>query len=401
MSQLIENAIHSRVPLIHVTSTDLVYVPEVLSFISGEQVYPLELDELGNHCDLDFNIYYTSQEVVNKQLFLEFMQQGKTLIYVNTKLSSFQFNAGLLMPPHKMMVNYLSDLIPEDESVEDLVMAFSGLTLKEMYDTFKITDHKVDKISRADVNSTRREFISNVKGLEQIETEFDFYQCPTYLSKWLKSNSQFFISPKVPSLIPRGILLDGIPGTGKTAASKFIAKEWGLPLYRLDVGAIKDKYVGNSEQHLRNSLAQLDKVQPCLVLIDEVEKAFTTQLDSGVTSNLLGSLLWWLQEHTTRVFTIMTTNNKDTIPKELYREGRIDDIMVFKGLENIKDATDFSSQVLGSLFAKLELEEDTMQEIKKCLQSRLQVLFAMGKAVPQVTVIKEVNTIVKQVISKG
>lgn len=139
----------------------------------------------------------------------------------------------------------------------------------------------------------------------------------------------------------------------------------------------------------------------CVVLIDEVEKAFTTQLDSGVTSNLLGSLLWWLQEHTTRVFTIMTTNNKDTIPKELYREGRIDDIMVFKGLENIKDATDFSSQVLGSLFAKLELEEDTMQEIKKCLQSRLQVLFAMGKAVPQVTVIKEVNTIVKQVISKG
>ena len=137
----------------------------------------------------------------------------------------------------------------------------------------------------------------------------------------------------------------------------------------------------------------------CVAIIDEAEKAFTTQHDSGVTSGLLGSLLWWMQEHTSPVFTVLTTNNKDIIPRELYREGRIDEIMLFKGLENIKDATEFTNQVAANLISKLEIKDEVGEAIYKQILIKLQLLFSMGKAIPQVVLIKEVNTIVKQVLT--
>lgn len=265
MQPLIEQALTARVPLIHVTSTDLIHVQEVLSFIAGEEVYPLSLGDEGNHCDLDNDLYFTSDDVVSKTLYLEFKSANKSLVYVNTKLSLFQFDAGILMPPVKMMTNYLQDLIPESESVDSLVPAFSGMTLKEMFDTFKLTDYKVGVITPQDIHSTRRGLISKARGLEQVDTDFEFYQCPSYLSKWMKLNTDFFLKPKVHSLTPRGLLLDGNPGTGKTLACKYIAKQWGLPLYRIDVGSLKAKYVGESEQFLRNALSQLDCVGPCVV----------------------------------------------------------------------------------------------------------------------------------------
>lgn len=672
MQPLIEQALIAKVPLIHVTSTDLIYVQEVLSFIAGEEVSPLSLDGEGNHCDLDRDLYYTSDDVVSKGLYLEFKNANKSLVYVNTKLSLLQFDAGVLMPPYKMMTNYLQDLIPEYESIDSLVPAFRGMTLKEMFETFKLTDYKVGVITPQDIHNTRRGLITKARGLEQVDIDYEFYQCPSYLGKWLKLNTDFFLNPKVQSLTPRGLLFDGPPGcldgstilkykrgkghhsisleqlylrfnglpcgknpprlkgvdtflcsrfeddsiaynkivsiiktgvkpcvtistalgntltltydhpicnsegvyveakqfkvgdlvsvqgsmlarkgkgriprevsrreicvkyhpiagtkvvngctykrlhfsrvvieahmnkmplteyltrlnnnmldglvfldsslevhhldenrrndnlsnlvvmstkdhaqhhgkvknfanfnteyiindsivsiqdagdrmtydiqmdfpnnnfiannfivhnTGKTLACKYIAKQWGLPLYRIDIGALKAKYVGESEQFLRNALSQVDTIAPCIVLIDEAEKAFTTQHDSGVTSSLLGSLLWWMQEHTSKVFTVLTTNNKDIIPRELYREGRIDDIMVFKGLENIKDATEFTTQVASNLISKLELNDEIGTLIYKQITNKLQVLFAMGKAIPQVSLIKEVNTIVKQVVS--
>ncbi len=125
----------------------------------------------------------------------------------------------------------------------------------------------------------------------------------------------------------------GIPGTGKTMSAKYIAGQLKMTLFRLDVGALQSKYVGESEQNLRRALQVVSQNEPCVMLIDEVEKLFQGTDDSGVTANLLAGLLWWLQEHRSRVLTIMTTNDEEKLPTELVRPGRIDRRITFGPLE--------------------------------------------------------------------
>lgn len=149
-------------------------------------------------------------------------------------------------------------------------------------------------LTQTGINETRRGY-KNLKGIQQVATEMAYYIQPSYLSNWLSINTQFFLKPVHPSLVPRGLLFDGPPGTGKTAAAKAIAKAFNIPLYRLDIGAMKGKYVGDSEGNLMAALASVDQVEPCVVIFDEVEKIFQGSGDSGVTTSMLSQLLWWLQ----------------------------------------------------------------------------------------------------------
>lgn len=107
---------------------------------------------------------------------------------------------------------------------------------------------------------------------------------------------------------------------------------------------------GNSERQLSQALAKLDQEEPCIVLLDEIEKAFSKDHghgDSGTTTGLLSQLLWWLAEHRSRVLTVMTCNNQSVIPQELYRPGRIDEVFQFRGLTKLEDCIAFAAQVLG------------------------------------------------------
>ena len=129
-------------------------------------------------------------------------------------------------------------------------------------------------------------------------------------------------------------MLDGSPGTGKTAGAKFIAQQFGVPLYRMDVGGTKAKWVGESEGNLLINLSRIDQEAPAVCLLDEVEKVFASANtdSSGTTSTMLSQLLWWLAERRTRILVVMTTNNAKALPRELYREGRVDRVLVFEGL---------------------------------------------------------------------
>ena len=149
-----------------------------------------------------------------------------------------------------------------------------------------------------------------------------------------------------------------VHNTGKTAASKWIAEQLGVPLYRVDIGGTKNKYVGTSEQNMLTNLARLDHEEPCVALLDEIEKVFSTSNhdSSGTTSTMLSQLLWWLAERRSRVLVVMTTNKASSLPKELYREGRIDKVMVFNGLTHA-DAGSFVKQVFGTFKGlKFDLE---------------------------------------------
>lgn len=178
---------------------------------------------------------------------------------------------------------------------DELLPAFGGLTLKDIGEIAKMTMTRDETLTPRGVNTTRRGY-SNLRGITQVDTNMPYYLCPSYLEEWMGVNAEFFTNPKHASLTPRGLLFGGIPGTGKTLASKYIAAAFGVPLYRLDLGAMMGKYVGESEASLNAALAQIDQVEPCVCILDEVEKVFQSQGDSGVTSRLLSQLLWWLQE---------------------------------------------------------------------------------------------------------
>lgn len=129
---------------------------------------------------------------------------------------------------------------------------------------------------------------------------------------------------------PRGAFLVGLPGCGKTHVAKAIATAWKVPLLKLDLNALKSKFVGESETNLRRAFKVIEAIGPCVVLADEVEKALAgaTQgaADGGVSSDALGALLTWMQERRGQAFVVATANDISMLPPELLRKGRFDEI---------------------------------------------------------------------------
>lgn len=129
---------------------------------------------------------------------------------------------------------------------------------------------------------------------------------------------------------PRGVLMLGVQGAGKSLCAKAISTAWRRPLLRLDVGALYDRYVGESERRLRAALRQAEAMAPIVLWIDEIEKAFASaasqSTDGGLSRRMFGSLLTWMQEHQRPVFLVATANDIEALPPELLRKGRFDEI---------------------------------------------------------------------------
>jgi MoxR-like ATPase len=127
---------------------------------------------------------------------------------------------------------------------------------------------------------------------------------------------------------PRGVLLLGVPGCGKSLSAKAVAASWELPLYRLDIGSVLGQYVGQSEARLKDALNTADSMAPCVLWIDEIEKglAGSGSDSTGITTRLVGQFLYWLQESPARVFVVATANDVRSLPQELLRSGRFDDL---------------------------------------------------------------------------
>lgn len=128
---------------------------------------------------------------------------------------------------------------------------------------------------------------------------------------------------------PKGIVLLGVQGGGKSLAARAIAGEWSVPLMRLDFGALYNKYYGETERNLRQALAAAEGMAPCVLWIDEMEKGIATggaEQDGGVSRRVLGSLLTWLAERDKAVFIVATANDIAELPPELIRKGRFDEI---------------------------------------------------------------------------
>lgn len=162
---------------------------------------------------------------------------------------------------------------------------------------------------------------------------------------------------------PRGVLLVGVPGCGKSLSAKAIASSWKLPLYRLDLATIQGQYVGQSENNLKQALSTADHISPCVLWIDEIEKGLAGggSGSSGVTTRLIGQFLFWLQEATARVFVVATANDVSQLPGELLRRGRFDELF-FIDLPSPEERHDIIS-IYVKKGLKQSLDEQLMDEL--------------------------------------
>jgi SpoVK/Ycf46/Vps4 family AAA+-type ATPase len=149
----------------------------------------------------------------------------------------------------------------------------------------------------------------------------------TKLKRWIELRQAAFLETGAVKDPPRGILLVGVQGGGKSLAAKAVAGMWSLPLLRFDFGTLYNRFFGETERNLRESLQAAEAMAPCVLWIDEIEKAISSgDHDGGTSRRLLGNLLTWMSERTAPVFIVATANVIEDLPPELIRKGRLDEI---------------------------------------------------------------------------
>jgi len=221
---------------------------------------------------------------------------------------------------------------------ERFVKACSGLTLREVENVLSKTLISHLKLDGEDFRAIlqEKEQIIRKSGVLEFYSATEAFKNVgglENLKEWLKKRSQAF-SEKAKAFgctPPKGILMLGVQGCGKSLVAKAVSSLWNVPLLRLDMGRIFSSLVGSSEENVRRAIRTAESVSPAILWVDEIEKAFagvqsSGMSDGGVTSRVFGTFLTWLQEKTSPVFVIATSNKIRDLPPELFRKGRFDDI---------------------------------------------------------------------------
>ena len=228
---------------------------------------------------------------------------------------------------------------------EQLVKACQGLSRARIQRVLAKAIAAKQHISEQDIDSVleaKRQAIRQTGILEFFTTQASLKSVGglDHLKKWVQMRQDSFTEEArrygIPN--PKGVLLAGIQGTGKSLSAKTIAHEWRLPLLRLDAGRLFGGLVGESESRVRQMIRIVEAIAPCVLWMDEIDKAFGninagSDGDSGTSRRVFGSLITWMQEKTSPVFIVATANNVQILPAELLRKGRFDEIF-FLNLPN-------------------------------------------------------------------
>lgn len=222
---------------------------------------------------------------------------------------------------------------------EKLLKAALGLTRDEAEKVYRKAQVTNGRLTEAEVDivlSEKKQLIRRNGILEYIEEDetIDSVGGLEELKRWLKQRSNAFTERAreygLPQ--PKGMLILGVPGCGKSLIAKTTARLWGLPLLRLDMGRVYDgSMVGRSEANLRNALKTAESISPVILFIDELDKAFagsagSADSDGGTSSRIFGSFLTWMQDKKSPVFVMATANRVERLPGEFLRKGRFDEI---------------------------------------------------------------------------
>ncbi len=227
---------------------------------------------------------------------------------------------------------------PSAQERDAILRALQGLTLHQARQIVTQCLVEDGTLSADDVQNILKRKVQAIKDgglLEYYPLEDNRFELGGFVSlkSWLeRAKVGFTAEAKALNLTPpRGIMLVGVPGCGKSLAAKAIAREWQLPLLKLDAGRLFDKFVGESEKNFRKAIETAESLSPIVLWVDEIEKAMVAgggsgEADAGLSRRLFGAFLTWLQEKKQEVFVVATANDLSSLPPELPRKGRFDEI---------------------------------------------------------------------------
>ncbi len=269
----------------------------------------------------------------------------------------------------------LNDTIT-DEKIEKIVKSCCGLTEEEIGNTLSKSWVQDKDLNPATILEEKEQIIKKSGILEYYECKEKYSDVGglDILKEWLEERGESFTDKArefgLPQ--PKGVLLLGIPGTGKSLIAKSLANIWGLPLIKMDVGKIFAGIVGASEANMRKAISIVESVSPCILFIDEIEKglsgtASSNFSDGGTASRVFSNFLSWLNDKTAPVFVIATANDVRQLPPELLRKGRFDEIF-FVELPDIKEREEIFGIHIGKpreLHKGRDVSEFDLKELAK------------------------------------
>ena len=230
------------------------------------------------------------------------------------------------------------DININEEDTNRLLSNLTGLTLTEAEKIITKLIVEDGELSSADV----RRVAEAKKVIVEREGVLEYYPAEENMSEiadlatlksWLSKRKEIVVNPEKARefglTFPKGILLLGVPGCGKSLCAKAVAMEWGLPLLKMDPSSLYNKYVGESEKNFNRAMKTAEKMSPVVLWIDEIEKAFSSDAgtaDGGLSTRIFGTFLSWLQDRKGDVFIVATANDVNALPPEFMRKGRFDEI---------------------------------------------------------------------------
>ncbi len=307
----------------------------------------------GIYLMLDFHPYLEDPAHVRliREIALGYGEAAHTLVFISHRcelpeeLHSLSARFSLSLPDNAQIKRWVHEeasnwakahpgkkVKTDEATLAELINHLGGLTepdvrrliRKSIYDDGAITNEDLPQVSQAKYRLLDQ---GGALTFELDTAAFSDVGGLAALKRWLEQRRRAFLEPDPALDSPRGILLVGVQGGGKSLAAKAVAGLWGLPLLRLDFGTLYNKFFGETERNLRASLDTATAMAPCVLWVDEIEKAIASgDYDSGTSKRVLGTLLTWMAERDAPVFLVATANRIDQLPPELIRKGRMDEI---------------------------------------------------------------------------
>ncbi len=308
----------------------------------------------GIYALLDFHDHFDDAVIVRliKEIAQDHNIEGKTLVLISheiqlpAQIAHFSASFDLSLPDKDKIKQLLMDeakvwalkngnnVKADPEAMELLITNLVGLTVSDTKRFLRSAIHNDGAITHDDLPDIQKAkyVLIGQDGLVSFEydtAKFSDVGGMKQLKQWLDRRKALFTSPEHNNTLdaPKGILLVGVQGGGKSLTAKAVAGVWGVPLLRLDFGVLYNKFFGETEKNIRKALKLAEVMAPCVLWIDEIEKGIATgDYDSGTSKRLLGTLLTWMAESNKHVFIVATANDIQALPPELIRKGRLDEI---------------------------------------------------------------------------